>query len=159
MSQESVRAACDAIAAFNRGGVEAALDHFDPTIEWIAPPGWLEDRLYEGHNGIRKIASLWTEHFDEYRLDLDRTIDAGDHVLALLYQRARIKRSSYEIEQAVAFDWEFDDGKATRVHVHFSWEAALEAVELSRTGCRLGSLLLAGLSWRMREGCAHARIG
>jgi ketosteroid isomerase-like protein len=131
MSREDVRVAHDAIAAFNSGGVEAVLEHFDPNVEWIAPPGWLEDHLYMGHDGIKKIASLWTEHFDEYRLDLYRTIDAGDDLLALLYQRARIKGTCDEIEQPVAYDWELHDGKATRVHVYFSWEAALEAVELS----------------------------
>jgi ketosteroid isomerase-like protein len=120
----------EVIAAFNRGGVEAALAYFDPHVEWIGPPEWLEERLYRGHEGIRKVASLWTEHFDEFRLDLDRTIDCGDHVLALLYQRARIKGSEDEIEQLVAQDYELRDGLATRVHVYFSWEAALKATGL-----------------------------
>jgi len=70
MSQEEVTAVSDTITAFNSGGVEAALEYLDPNIEWIGPPEWLEDRIYEGHDGMRKLASLWTEQFDGYRLDL-----------------------------------------------------------------------------------------
>lgn len=131
MSQSEVTTVREVLAAFNRDGVEAALEYFDPNVEWIGPPEWLEERLYRGHDGIRKVASLWTEHFDEFRLDLDRTIDVGDHVIAFLYQRARIRGTDDEIEQLVAQDYQVRDGKATRVHVYFSWEAALEAARLA----------------------------
>ena len=131
MSQENVEIVRDTIAAFNRGGVEAALEYFDPDIEWLGPPEWLEDRLYEGHDGIRKIAAVWTENFDEYRLDVEKAIDAGDHVVALVYQRARIKGTGDRIEQPIGYDWEVRDGKGARVQVYFTWEEALEAAGLS----------------------------
>jgi ketosteroid isomerase-like protein len=130
MSQENVEVVRDTLAAFNRGGVEAALDYFDPSIEWFGPPEWLEERLYKGHDGIRKIAAVWTENFDDYRLDLDRTIDAGDRVIALVYQRGRIKGSSNEIEQPIGYDWEIRNGKGVRVQVYFSWDKVLEAAVL-----------------------------
>jgi ketosteroid isomerase-like protein len=133
VSQEEVSVVCEAIAAFNSGGgVEAALQYLDPNIEWIGPPEWLEDRVYEGHDGMRKLASLWTEQFDEYRLDLDRTIDAGDHVLALLHQRGRIKGSADEIEQPIGYDCEVRNGKWARVHIYFSWEDAFRTLELDQ---------------------------
>jgi ketosteroid isomerase-like protein len=131
MSQENVEVVRDTLAAFNRGGVEAALDYFDPSIEWLGPPEWLEERLYKGHDGIRKIAAVWTENFDDYRLDLERTIDAGDRVIALVYQRGRIKGSSNEIEQPIGYNWEIRNGKGVRVQVYFSWDKALEAAGLS----------------------------
>ena len=121
----------DTLAAFNRGGVEAALDYFDPSIEWLAPPEWLEQRLYKGHDGIREIAAVWTENFDEYRLDLERAIGAGDRVIALVYQRGRIKGSGNEIEQPIGYDWEVRNGKGVRVQVYFSWNEALKAAGLS----------------------------
>jgi ketosteroid isomerase-like protein len=131
MSEQNVEIVRDTIAAFNRGGVEAALEYFDPDLEWIGPPEWLEDRIYRGHDGIRKIASVWTENFDEYRLDIDRVIDAGDHVVVLLYQRGRIKGSADQIEQPIGYDWEVREGKGTRVGVYFSWDEALKAVGLA----------------------------
>ena len=96
----------------------------------IGPPDWLEQRIYSGHDGIRRLASVWTENFDDFRLDLEKAIDAGDHVVALGCQRARIKGSDDRIEQPVGYDWEVRDGKGTRVQVYFSWEEALEAAGL-----------------------------
>ena len=69
MSQENVELVKRSFEAFSRGGIEAALSYFDPEVEWIGPPEWLEDHLYKGHDGMRKIASVWGENFDEYRLD------------------------------------------------------------------------------------------
>jgi ketosteroid isomerase-like protein len=81
---------------------------------------------------MRKIASVWGENFDEYRLDLEKVIDVGgDRVAALVYQRGRIKRSSDWMEQRIGYDWEVRDGRGIRVQVYFSWEEALEAVGLS----------------------------
>jgi ketosteroid isomerase-like protein len=116
------------LEAFNTGGVEAALRYFDPEVEWLGPPEWLEKHLYKGHDGIREIAALWGENFDEYRLDLEDAIDAGNnHVVALVHQRGRTKGGGVAIEGRIGYDWEVRDGKGVRVQVHFSWEEALEA--------------------------------
>jgi ketosteroid isomerase-like protein len=116
------------LEAFNAEGVEAALRYFDPEVEWLGPPEWLEKRLYKGHDGIREIAAVWGESFDEYRLDLEQAIDAGhDHVVALVHQRGRIKDGGVPIEQRIGYDWEVRDGRGVRVQVYFSWEEALQA--------------------------------
>ena len=130
MSQENVELVKRSFEAFSRGGIEAALSYFDPEVEWIGPPEWLEDHLYKGHDGMRKIASVWGENFDEYRLDLDKAIDAGDRVVVLACQRGRIKGSSDWMEQQVGYDWEVRNGKGVRVQVYFSWGEALEAAGL-----------------------------
>jgi ketosteroid isomerase-like protein len=131
MSVADVQSLRAAIAAFNDGGVEAALEYLDPSVQWIGPSEWLEDRVYEGYPGVRRLASLWIENFDEFRLDLERVIDAGDRAIALIIQRGRIKGSGDEIEQQIGYEWETRDGKGVRIHVHFSWEAALAAAELA----------------------------
>jgi ketosteroid isomerase-like protein len=130
MSRENVELVRRTIDAFNSEGVEAALAYMDPAIEWVGPPEWLEAALYEGHDGIRKIASLWDENFDEYRLDVERALDAGDHVVALVIQRGRIKGSGDQIQQRIGFDWEVRGGKGVRVRVYFSWQEALAVVGL-----------------------------
>jgi ketosteroid isomerase-like protein len=134
MSEEDITVIRDAIAAFNRGGVEAALEYVDPDVEWVGPPDWLEERVYRGHDGVRKVASLWTDNFDDFRLDLERTIDAGDHVIALMHQRATMKRVGGEIEGPVAWVFHTRAGKAIHVDVYFSWEAALDASGLETQG-------------------------
>ncbi|HME01970.1 MAG TPA: nuclear transport factor 2 family protein [Solirubrobacteraceae bacterium] len=130
MSQENVEIVCKALEAFNRSGIDGVLDYVDTSIEWLAPPEWPEDRRYKGPDGLRAAASGWTENFDQFRLDLETAIDAGDHVVALIHQRVRIKGSDNRMEHEVAWDVELRNGKITRVHAYFSWEEALQAVGL-----------------------------
>ncbi|HEX4718746.1 MAG TPA: nuclear transport factor 2 family protein [Thermoleophilaceae bacterium] len=116
-----------ALDAFNRGGVDAALEYLDPEIEWWGPQEWLEERRYCGHDGVRRLASSWTQAFDEYRIDVDETKESGNAVLALCHQRGRMKGTGDRIEDPIAYIWEIRNGKATRVDVYFSWEAAVDA--------------------------------
>lgn len=117
--------------AFNAGGVEETLAYLDPELVWTAPPEWLEQRVYRGHDGIRELSSYWTENFEQYRLDLERVFELDDDRAAvLLYQRGWVKDSDTEIEQAVGYVVEVAEGKLTRVDVYFSWDATLEAAGL-----------------------------
>jgi ketosteroid isomerase-like protein len=119
------------VEAFNRGGVEATLRFFDPEINWVGPPEWLDDHLYEGHQGLRKLAGQWNENFDEYRLDPERFIDAGARVVALLLARGRIKATAVPVDQAVTWICQVSNRKVAHVQVYFSWKEGLEAAGLS----------------------------
>jgi ketosteroid isomerase-like protein len=131
MGQENLEVVRHAIDAFNREDVEGALEYFHRKVEWLGPverPG----EHYKGHRGIRKLASLWGENFDEHRLDVERLIDVGDEVLVVAYERTRSKGSSETIEQQIGYVWRVrDGGKAERVQTYSSWEAALEEVGMS----------------------------
>jgi len=122
----------NAIEAFNEAGVEAALPYLHPEIEWVAPPEWLEDRLYEGHDGIRRLSAYWTQLFDEYTLVPDRVIEAGEgRVVILLQQQGRIRGSGDRVESPLGYLVETRDELVGRVEIYFSWEATLEAAGLS----------------------------
>jgi ketosteroid isomerase-like protein len=128
-SADTLRNMLDAFAA---GGIDAVLAHVDPEVAWYAPPEWLEERVYRGHDGIRELASYWDGNFDEYRLELERVLDLDEsRAVALVQQRGRIKGGGAELEQPVGYVAEFRDGKLIRMDVYFSWEAALEAVGLT----------------------------
>jgi ketosteroid isomerase-like protein len=131
MSHEDVEVVRRTIEAFNLDGLDAALEYLDPEVEWLAPPEWLEERLYKGHEGIRRLASQWAENFDEYHLDPHEFMEAGDQVVGLVFQRGRIRGSHDPIEQRIGYVWEVRDGKGVRIQVYFSWEEALEAGRLS----------------------------
>jgi ketosteroid isomerase-like protein len=130
VSQADVEVVQATIAAFNGGGIEAALQYLDDEIEWVGPPEWLEKHLYEGHDGMREIAGYWTESFDEYRLEADEFIDAGERVVVLAHQRGRLKGGA-PIEDKISYVWTLRDGKAVHVQVYFTWEQAL--AEVGRT--------------------------
>jgi hypothetical protein len=132
MSDEKAAPLLNAIEAFNKGGVEAALPYLDPEIEWCAPPEWLEDRLYEGHDGVRRLGAYWTQLFDEYRLRVERVVDlGGERVVVLLHQTGRISGSPDRIVAPIGYVAEICDALVTRVDIYFSWEGALEAAGLS----------------------------
>ena len=131
MSQENVDVVRRALETFNREGVESALVYFDPEVEWLGPPEWLEEHLYKGHDGIRQIAALWNESFEEYRLDLEKLIDTEDAVVALLYQRGRVKGTPDLVGSQIAYVWAVRNGLTIRVQVYFSWDQALKAVGLA----------------------------
>jgi ketosteroid isomerase-like protein len=135
MSRENLEVVRHALDAFNREDVEVALAYFDRKVEWLGPaerPG----EHYKGHRGIRKLASVWGESFDEYRLDVEKLIDLGDEVLVVVYQRSRAKGSSDTIEQPIGYVWRVSLGKAERVQAYSSWEAAFEEVGLSEQDVR-----------------------
>ena len=119
------------LAAFDTEGIDAALEYFDPGIEWMAPPEWLEDRLYEGHEGVKRLALFWMAQFDEYTVEPEEFIElGGDRLLVLLYQRGRIRSSDVPIEQPIGWIVESRAGKLTKVDVYFSWETARSAAGL-----------------------------
>lgn len=121
------------IEDFDTGGIEAALAHIHPEIVWRAPPEWLEADVYHGHDGLRELVAQWSASFEEYRLDLERTVDLGaDRTLALLYQRGRIKDSGLQIEQPVGFVAVVRDRLLAEVDVYFGWDAAVAAAGLPR---------------------------
>jgi len=132
MPEERAAPMLNAIAAFNETGVEAALHYLHSEIEWVAPPEWLEDRLYKGHDGIRRLSAYWTQLFDEYTLVPQRVIDAGEgRVVILLHQQGRIVGSGDRVESPLGYLVEIRDRVVTRVEIYFSWEATLEAAGLS----------------------------
>jgi ketosteroid isomerase-like protein len=124
MSQENVEIVKAALAAYNGGEIETALQYVDEEIAWVGPPEWLEKHLYKGHDGVREIAAQWSENFDEYRVDPVEFVDAGDEVVVLALQRGRIKGSSVPIEDPISYVWTMRDGKVVRVQVYFTWDEA-----------------------------------
>jgi ketosteroid isomerase-like protein len=132
MLEERAAPMLNAIDAFNETSVEAALPYLHPEIEWVAPPEWLEDRLYKGHDGIRRLSAYWTQLFDEYRLIPQRVMDAGDgRVVLLLQQEGRIIGSGDRVESPLGYLAEIRDTLVVRVEIFFSWDATLEAAGLS----------------------------
>ena len=132
MLEERAAPMLNAIDAFNETSVEEALPYLHPEIEWVAPPEWLEDQLYKGHDGIRRLSAYWTQLFDEYRLIPQRVMDAGDgRVVLLLQQEGRIIGSGDQVESPLGYLAEIRDTLVVRVEIFFSWDATLEAAGLS----------------------------
>ena len=131
MSQENVEIAAEAIAALNRDGVEGFLVYCDPGIEWIAPPDWPEDPVFQGHDGVRRAIGLFDAQLDDFRVEIERVVDVDqDRVVVLLHQSGRIKGSGHTLREPLGVATDFRDGQATRFRLYFSWQEALTAAGL-----------------------------
>jgi ketosteroid isomerase-like protein len=85
MSQENVETSSNAIAALNRDGVEGFLAYCDPDVEWITPPDWPEEPVFNGHDGVRRAIALFGEQLDDFHVEMERVVDVDeDRVVVLL---------------------------------------------------------------------------
>jgi ketosteroid isomerase-like protein len=126
---ELVRKTFDAFAA---GGFEAMLPFFPDDVVWYPAPGWVEDTEHLGHDGVRRMAAVWTDNFDDLALTPCDMRDLGDRVLVLAESNAQIKDTGVPIRQPYAMVYsDFRDGKIGAVHFYFTWQEALELYGLA----------------------------
>jgi ketosteroid isomerase-like protein len=132
MSQENVETSGNAIAALNRDGVEGFLAYCDPDVEWIAPPDWPEDPVFNGHDGVRRAIALFGEQLDDFQVEMERVVDVDDDlVVVLCHQSGGIRGSAHRLTSPLGVVTEFRGGRATRFRLYYSWQEALEAVGLA----------------------------
>src|SRR6476620_772087 len=98
MSQENVEIVRRFFGHLNATG-DALGEALDPEVEWVVDPLGLLAGTYRGHEGVRSFLGQFRESFDRVEIDLDRTIDAGDRVVALGRIRSHGKGSGVMAEQ------------------------------------------------------------
>ena len=127
MSQQNVDKARDFLAAYNRRDFDAAVEFFDPEIEWVLPPLQRADSC----RGPEEVKRFWRgldETFEELRLDPQESVDAGDRVAIRLRYYTRGKGSGVEIEGELYHQVAtFRDGTMVRIEYFTDWDQALEA--------------------------------
>lgn len=129
MSRQNVETSSNAVAALNRDGVEGFLAYCDPDVQWVTPPDWPEDPVFNGHDGVRRAMALYDEQLDDFQVEMERVVDVDENrVVSLLHQSGRIKGSSHTLRQPLGVVTELRDGKATRFQLYSSWQEALQAV-------------------------------
>jgi len=132
MSGENVEIVRRAFEAWNRGDPEAAIDVLDPEIEWRLPPNFPDAQAWHGRDavvqGLTAVAGAW----DEFRIDVQELIDAGDRVVALVRFHGRAAITGLDLG-GVSVDgqvWTIRDGKAVDVQMYNGKVDALRAVGL-----------------------------
>ena len=72
---------------------------------------------------MTKYWSLW----NDYSQDVKEMIDAGDNVVVVLHEHARLRNSDADLERDVAAVWTIQDGKRVRFRAFSRREDALRA--------------------------------
>ncbi len=116
----------DFIAAYNRRDFDAAIENFDPKVDWVLPA----HQDFDSCRGPAQIIRFWEgldETFDELRLDPQEFVDAGDKVAVRLRYFGRGKGSGAEIETEMYHQvTTFRDGVIVRFDYVTSWAEALD---------------------------------
>ena len=98
-------------------------------MEWDArhfPYG----RVYHGHDGVREFITTYAGTFDDYRLIVERYIDAGDRVVAFTHEAER-QRSRVPVAGEFGLVFTVRDGRIVHWVGYTDRAEALEAVGLS----------------------------
>jgi ketosteroid isomerase-like protein len=130
MSEENVERVRAFIAAYNRRDFDAAVEHFDPEIEWVLPARQRSDSGRGPGAAIRFFEDI-DEAMEELRLEPQEFIDAGDRVATRLRHHGRGKGSGVEIDEELYHQVAtFRNGRIVRMEYFGSWEEALAAAGL-----------------------------
>ena len=131
MSQENVERVLRGYEALNRGDLEGAVAGLSPDCELTLPPILPEPDLHEGREGLRRFWATWRNTFEEFRMEVEETIDAGDQVVVMAAACGIGKDSGAEVRTPTfAIVWTIEDKKAIRMEAHPTRAAALETVGL-----------------------------
>jgi ketosteroid isomerase-like protein len=130
MSQENVDRVREFIAAYNRRDFEAAVDSFDPEIDFVLPAHQSADSGRGIDHVIRFFEGL-DETFDDVKLLPQEFIDGGDRIATRLRHYAHGKGSGLVLDEELYHQvTTFRDGRIVRIEYFTDWDAALEAAEL-----------------------------
>jgi ketosteroid isomerase-like protein len=137
VSQENVDKARHFIEAYNRRDFDAAVESFDPEVEWILP----ERQASDSCRGPENVKRFWKELDDtmeELQLLPQEFLDAGDRVATRLRHYGRGKGSGVVIDEELYHQVvTFRDGKIVRMEYFASWSEALQAVGLTERAARI----------------------
>jgi ketosteroid isomerase-like protein len=99
--------------------------------EYILPTPLDGRSVWHGREGFVAFMRTWTEQFDDWTIQVERLLDAGqDRVVALTRQTATGKGSGVPVELNLGQVLEFEGDRLTRMRAYLSHAEALEAAGL-----------------------------
>lgn len=132
MASERVADVLRRYEAINAGRLEAAIVGADPEFEMI-PPQILPDidDAYHGPEAFLRFWRTWQEAFDDFRLEVEETIDAGDQVIVMARLLGTGKDSGVEVNTpSFPLVWSFEDGRVVRMEAFQTRAMAMESLGL-----------------------------
>jgi ketosteroid isomerase-like protein len=126
MSEENVELVRRIYDAWERD--ESARDFIAEDVEYVNPPYAVEGGTRRGRASFRVVR----ETYDDFKVHIDRYIDAGgDDVVVLAHYTASGTGSGVPLEGEHAYVWTVRDGQAVRFQWFQAHREALDAAGLS----------------------------
>lgn len=129
MSRETLELARRGYEEFNRTGVPPA-DLFHPDAEFDPSRTLPDVGVIRGADRFLGLIRDYSASFEDFRVDVEELIDAGNHAVVVVRDGGRLKGGSSEIWNGFVHVWTFRDGKVVRWASYGDKAAALEAVGL-----------------------------
>ena len=117
-------------AAWASGDRDAARATYDPHAVMLLPV--VDSRVSYGLSEIELAVESWRRSWDGWRIDLDETLDAGDHVVVIGRQHGVGKDTGAEVMLPTAMVFSLRNSKIIRGEAFDSRDEALEAAGLSK---------------------------
>ena len=129
MSAENVELVRELYLSLDRDGrfADALLDD---EVEYVNPPDAVEPGIRRGREEFRAATTRVEEAFGETRVEVDRLIDAGEEVVALVTFVVKGSASGVGQRQPQGHVWTFRDRKAIRFRWFNDQAAAQKAAGL-----------------------------
>jgi ketosteroid isomerase-like protein len=112
---------------WERGEWPASAELFDPDFEAVfSGTAFPDPGSYRGGRSTLAAWQRWLDAWDEFSMELEETVPAGERVVALNRLRGRGRASGVAVDAEVGCIFECGDGRITRM-VFCDRPAALEA--------------------------------
>jgi ketosteroid isomerase-like protein len=125
MSRENVEVVLRIVEAAQRGDWAAAMAEYDEAVvlDQSRMPG---GGIYHGHEGVRDFYVRWVGTWHDFRIKLERVVDAGDRVVDINEISGTGKGSGAPVRMRTGNVWTVEHGKVVR---HVGYPVASEALE------------------------------
>jgi ketosteroid isomerase-like protein len=130
MSEENVEIVRNAVERFQATG-EMSPETAVEDVAWHDPPDFPDAQVHIGIDGVVNALGVWADAWDDWQIEIDEFVDAGERVLVRGKQRGRGKGTGVLVEQPLCLVYLMRDGKAVEVRAFFDEGQALEAAGLS----------------------------
>ena len=132
MSDENEEVVRQVVGAFNRRDLAAMTQWFAPEVEWEpGGPAAVERPLYRGRDEVASAFAATWETWEVFHVEESEVRALGDSVVWLGSARLRGDASHVDFDQPFAVHFLVRGGKVLRFRGFVTWQAALEAAELS----------------------------
>ncbi len=133
MSEENVELVRDAFRRFQSRD-QGWIDVLDRDVEWDISAHPLPDVSNRGRGRDRLLGEVFATYFSgwlDYTVEIRETVDAGDDVVIVLHETARLRGSDTGLDRELVQVWTMRNGLSVFFRVFPTKTEALEAAGVS----------------------------